>query len=289
VLAGSSVLLLAFKFGSAQVGAQDAAGRPNRNAAAGAASTDASVDGKWPDETNTGVPKNIELRRSGSLVISTPGTTVSDLDIDGDVVIDASDVTLMQSRVRAATGFFDVVRIKRGLTGVVIRDCEIDGVGTDNEGINGIRGTGTFLRNNIHHVENGITLDGNDAVIQHNYIHDLEASGSPHYDGIQIDGGISNVTITHNSVINSYDQTAAIMIDNYFGPISNISVDNNLLVGGGYTVYSDGRFAGGAIAGVSITNNRMGKGRAGYRMFGMNVPIWRGNVDHKTGRDLGSR
>ncbi len=31
------------------------------------------------------------------------------------------------------------------------------------------------------------------------------------------------------------------MIDNYWGPISNISVDNNLLVGGGFTVYSTTR------------------------------------------------
>ena len=56
------------------------------------------------------------------------------------------------------------------------------------------------------------------------------------------------------------DQTSAIMIDNYFGPISNISVDGNLLVGGGYTVYSDAQFTGGSITGVSVTNNHIGGG-----------------------------
>ncbi len=35
--------------------------------------------------------------------------------------------------------------------------------------------------------------------------------------------------------------SSAVMIDNYFGPISNITVDNNLLVGGGDTIYVDGQ------------------------------------------------
>lgn len=243
--------------------------------------------GEWPDATNTGVPKNVRLRPSGDLVISKAGAIVSGLDIDGAVDIDASDVILTQSRIRAAR--FDVVRIKPGLTGVVIRDCEIDGIGVGNEGSNGIRGAGTFLRNNIHHVENGITLNDSETVIQDNYIHDLKASGSPHYDGIQIDGGISHVTITHNTVINSYNQTSAVMIDNYFGPISDIRVDNNRIIGGGYTVYSDGQFRDATISGVAFVNNRLGKGYWGYSSFVKNKPIWRGNVDDGTGRLLGGR
>jgi hypothetical protein len=171
---------------------------------------------------------------------------------------------------------------------VTIQGCEIDGVGTGNDGSNGIRGSGTFRGNNIYNVENGITLDGS-ATIEDNYIHDLLASGSPHYDGIQIDGGISNVVIRHNTVINGHTQTAAVMIDNYFGPISDIVVTRNRLIGGGYTVYSDGQFNGGPITGVSFVDNRMGKGRWGYRSVVKNTPVWRGNVDDVLGRPLGAR
>jgi hypothetical protein len=237
----------------------------------------------WPDETNTGVPPGTVLKPAGSLVITKTGEVVSGLDIRGTVDINAPNVKLMNSRIRGAR--FDVVRIKSGMPGVVVQDCEIDGVGTDNDGSNGIRGSGTFLRNNIHHVENGITLDGS-AIIQDNYIHDLLASGSPHYDGIQIDGKVSDVIIHHNTIINPYTQTAAVMIDNYFGPIANIVVSQNRLVGGGYTVYSDGQFNGGTISGVSFIDNRLGKGRWGYRSFVKNAPLWRGNIDDKTGRDL---
>ena len=151
----------------------------------------------------------------------------------------------------------------------------------------GINGEGKFVGNNIYNVENGINVTGS-SVIENNYIHDLKSPGSPHYDGIQIDGGQSNISIDHNTVIAGTDAVSAIMIDNYFGPISNISVDNNLLVGGAFTVYNSAQFDGGPVTGVSFTNNHLGKGGYGYRAFTKTNTVWRGNVDHMTGRDLGS-
>lgn len=247
-------------------------------------SVTANAEPDWPSERNTGVPAGTALRPAGSLQINEAGAVISGLDVRGAVDINAPRVTLMNSRIRGAR--FDVVRVAPGTQGVVIQNCEIDGIGTGNDGSNGIRGAGTFRSNNIHHVENGITLDGS-ATVQDNYIHDLAASGSPHYDGIQIDGNVSDVIISHNTVINSYGQTSAVMIDNYFGPIANIQVDNNRLVGGGYTVYSDGQFRQDPITGVVFTNNRLGKGHWGYMSFVRNKPVWRGNIDDATGRRLG--
>jgi hypothetical protein len=240
----------------------------------------------WPDATNTGVPRGVTLKSNGHLWISKPGTVVSGLDIEGTVDIDAANVTLMNSRIRGAR--YAVVLIKQGTQGVVVQDCEIDGIGSGNDGSSGIQGGGTFRRNNIYHVENGFALNAS-SIIEDNYVHDLLASGSPHYDGIQIDGEVSDVTIRHNTVINQYTQTSAVMIDNYFGPISNISVDNNVLIGGGYTVYSSAQFDGGPVTGVSFTNNRLGQGKWGYASIVKNTPVWRGNVDHATGRALGAR
>ncbi len=49
------------------------------------------------------------------------------------------------------------------------------------------------------------------------------------------------------------------MLDNYWGPIDQVKIDNNLLVGGGYTVYLDevaqGQPGGGPVTNVSFTNN----------------------------------
>ena len=63
----------------------------------------------------------------------------------------------------------------------------------------------TFLRNDIHHVENGVYLTGGtNILIQDNYIHDLQSNWSgPHYDGIATGGGVSNIIIRHNTIINS--------------------------------------------------------------------------------------
>lgn len=242
---------------------------------------------EWPNATNTGVRPNVKLTRSGDVVADQAGATISGLDIEGRVYIKAPNVTLIDSKVTSAS--FYIVRIEPGVTGTVIKNCEINGVGSGNDGSYGIVGQGTFIANNIYNVENGIGVSGSDTLILDNFIHDLLASGSPHYDGISIDGGNANIVIRRNTVINTHTQTSAVMIDNYFGPVSNIEVDGNLLMGGGYTVYSSAQFNGGTVEGVSFTKNRMGRGRWGYSSIVKNVPVWRENVDNATSRAIGPR
>jgi hypothetical protein len=61
------------------------------------------------------------------------------------------------------------------------------------------------------------------------------------------------------------------------GPVSNITVTKNYLAGGGYTVYSDGRFSGGDITGVEFSYNRMEMGVYGYASIDNNTIIDIGN------------
>lgn len=235
---------------------------------------------QYPNATNTGVPDDTVLTPSGSLVINTPGTVIDARDVSGTITINASNVTIRRTRVRGSD--FALIRVKEGATGVLIEDCEIDGrgvSGTSNS--TGVVGPVTVRRCNIFGVENGISPFGGSQV-EANYIHDLGAPEAPHYDGIQIDGGESNIVIRGNTIINDYSQTSAVMIDNYFGPISNVSVEGNRLIGGGYTVYSDGNFDGGAITGVSFTDNRMGEGQWGYALIRNNTVTESGNVDDNT-------
>jgi parallel beta helix pectate lyase-like protein len=211
----------------------------------------------------------VTLTPSGDLIVTQAGAVISGLDIKGTVIIKAANVTIENCKITSASWF--VVDIK-GVTGTVIQNCEINGVGSTSGSV-GINGQGTFIGNNIYNVENGINLTGS-AVIKDNYIHDLNASGSPHYDGIQIDGGVSNVTISDNTVIAPSGGVSAIMIDNYWGPISNTSVSNNLLAGGGFTVYSADAFSGGPVTGVSFTNNHMASGQYGYTSFYTTNPTY---------------
>jgi hypothetical protein len=240
--------------------------------------------GAFPSASNTGVPAGVALKASGSVVVSQAGSVIDGLDITGDLQINASNVTVKNTRIHSK-GWVGI-RIKDNVSGVVIQDVEINGSGTSGtSNSNGVWGPASTYRANIYGFENPF-VPGSGSIIQDNYVHDLGAPAAPHYDGIQIDGGQSNIVIRHNTILNGFGQTAAVMIDNYFGPISNITVDNNHLAGGGFTVYSDDSFNSNPISGVSFTKNRMGKGQWGYAFIGKAKPTVSGNVDDKSGATI---
>lgn len=239
----------------------------------------------YPDETNTGIPANTPLNRATTLTLNVPGATVSGLDFAGTVSITAPNVTLRNCRIRADG--WAVLDIRAD--GVTVENCEIDGQAAP--GIRGISISGsnvTIRHCNIHHTEDGIYLTGSSKIgIENNYIHDLQSQwDGPHFDGIATDGGIADVLIQGNTIVNPHSQTSAIMLSNYFGPIARVRVEGNRLVGGGYTVYSDGQFGGGKIRNVSFVNNRMGKGYYGYASMNNNSPDWSGNFDDTLGTIL---
>ncbi len=235
-----------------------------------------------PSAANTGVPAGVALSPSGSLTVTTPGTVIDARDITGTVNINASNVTLTRSRVNGSS--YSVIRVADNVTNVTISDVEVNGRGLSGTGgSGGIIGPATVVRANVSGVENGL-VPGSGSVLRDNFIHGLSSPGAPHYDGIQIDGGQSNISIDHNTVdLREWDQTSAVMIDNWFGPVSNVAVSNNKLLGAGYTVYSDGQFSGGSISGVSFTNNRIGNGQWGYSLIRNNTVTWTSNVDDVTG------
>ncbi|MDQ0322172.1 Ca2+-binding RTX toxin-like protein [Pararhizobium capsulatum DSM 1112] len=245
------------------------------SAAAPAAATTAATSG-FPDASNTGVASGTVMTKyTGSYHVTQDNAVISNLEVHGDIVIEAKNVTLKNVKLVSDTEWH-ALRVMDDATGFTLQDSEIDGVGGT---VNAIYGFGTFLRNNLHDVENGINVIG-PSVIKDNYIHDMRGGSEAHYDGIEINGG-NNIDIIHNTVINDYSQTSAIMLDNYFGGLSNITVDGNRLVGGGYTVYLDDRFGGGAVddSSIKITNNQIGDGYWGdFSLYG-NKPVLSGNTD----------
>ena len=85
----------------------------------------------YPDATNTGVPAGTSLQSSGGLTLSTPGQVVSGLDINGNVDIRASNVTLENCVINMTDPtLFWGVSVLGGLTGVTIKNCTIIGPGS---------------------------------------------------------------------------------------------------------------------------------------------------------------
>jgi len=231
-----------------------------------------------------GVPRGTRLRPSGSVTVNRPGTVIDGLDISGTLTISASDVTVRNTRVRGSG--FSVVNIGRGSTGVVIRNVEVDGLGTSGTaGSSGIvGGSPRILHTSVTGVENGF-VPGSGTRIRNSYVHGLDSPGQPHYDGIQIDGGVADISVTGSTVdVSNHTQTSAVMIDNYFGPISNVAVVGNLLIGGGFTVYADGNFSDtDDIDTVTYANNRLVRGYYGYSLVRNAGVRWSGNVVDQTG------
>ena len=241
----------------------------------------------YPDATTTGVQSGVALKTyNGDLVVNTPGAVISGLDIKGTVFINAPNVTIENCKITFVN--YWGVNVKSGVTGTVVQNCEINGTGTSPQGVDGIQGQGTFLNNNIYNVENGIAVDGNNTVIKGNYIHDFHASGDPHYDGIQIGGALSNITISHNTIVNQQRDTGTIYISNDWGPVNGVIVDDNQLIGAGFTVYSDekGGGSGPQINGVQFTNNKLGSGYWGFSYISNNTVVWQGNTEIGSGKTI---
>lgn len=236
----------------------------------------------FPDASNTGVPAGTALKPSGSLTVTTNGAVIDGLDISGALVIKAANVTVKNTRIVSGSDFWVVTN--QG-SGTKFDHVTVAGKGTASTvtGQSGIvGGQGTYNAVDVSGVENGF-VPGNGSVIQNSYVHGLAAPGSPHYDGIQIDGNVNNVKITGSTIINNQTQTSAVMVDNGDGPATNIVVDGNRLIGGGYTVYADGQFSTSSSVNVSYTNNRIGKGYYGYGLVRQSSVTWSNNVDDKTG------
>jgi hypothetical protein len=204
----------------------------------------------FPNESTTGVRDGVTLSSSGApLTLDTAGAVVSGLDIDGEVIITASNVTLVDCRV---SGLISI----QGGTGAVIDHVDATG-GLDIEGDNA-----TVRFCDISGVENGIWLEADGALIEENYIHNLVGSPEAHIDGIQIPGTNIGAATTENCIIrhNNIDldvQTASSCIT--MADAFNIDIIDNHLSGGSYVLYF-----GGTTVECNVDNNVFGAYAFGY-------------------------
>ncbi len=228
------------------------------------------------DARSTGVTAGAAMTvYNGTYYVTEDNANISNLEVHGNIVIEAKNVTMSNIKLVSSTPWH-ALRVMDDATGFTLQDSEIDGAGST---VNAIYGFGTFLRNDLHDMDNGINVIG-PSDIRDNYIHNFRGGADAHYDGVEINGG-HDINVVHNTIINEHGQTSAVMLNNEFGGLSNITVENNRLSGGGYTVYLDGRKGGGTVddASIKFINNQIGNGSYGdFALYGRN-PVVHGNVD----------
>lgn len=228
----------------------------------------------YPDTTNTGVPAEITLTKvTGDMTIRTAGTVIDGKDITGCVTVDAPGVTIKNTRI-TCDGYYGILTadqaVAEGSVPLTVQDVEIV-CGGNTTAI--AYANLNVWRAYIHGCENGFSLD-RDATVQDSYITDIKEINGGHGDGMQFGGSVENIVINHNSVIVG-EVTAAI---NWTGETVSMLVENNLLSGGGYTIYCprvpvpQGAF--------KVLNNRFGDFTYGHQdSCNMSGVVFTGNYE----------
>ena len=265
----------------------------------------------FPDATNTGVPSGTALRsvpdqvssgpgwhfdpKDGSVVVTANGTVLSGLYIPGDLVVDASDVTVQD--VQVVTGGHFGISLTH-TTGVTIEDSTISGQnrtsGRVGSAIDDVYGdsTGIVIKNDdISRFKTGVQIST--GLIADNYVHDPGYIPGDHTNGVYVAGTTEPLTIYGNTIFNNLGQTDDINLDASSSgqDVANKIVVDNLLGGGGYSIYGGGT-RNDRTWNIVIENNEFGQ--LYYQRSGQYGPVayfdrtgtgnvWSGNVWSRDG------
>jgi hypothetical protein len=206
--------------------------------------------GDFPDAASTG-PTGPLTVHSGDLTITSAGAVVENKDIRGCVMVKAAGVVIRNSRV--AGDCFYLINTYQ-VPGDWLRVEDVDLVCTDGGTAIGEERL-TALRVDISGCENGFDINGQ-ALIQDSYIHGMlqeGTAGDPHSDGAQLVPGATDVTFRHNHFDMTLMATSSIISPSGTNATHDVLVENNLLMGGGYSLYCN---QDGAGDNYRVINNR---------------------------------
>jgi hypothetical protein len=229
--------------------------------------------GAAPGPDNTGVPAGTTLAPSSGFTVSTAGAVIDSLAISGTITVKAPNVVIRRCQF---TGDDEEYAVQVVSGSVRIEDSEIAGgyhtagVGYDNW---------TALRLDVHNVpDDGFKL-GDNTLLADSWLHDFTPEQNAHADGVQMQSGVVNATIRHNTI--DIAGNAALFLAPDLGPSTDgpLLVENNILGGGNYTLFNvDGNNGQYTVANITIRNNKfLHDARFGSVL--QNVPsAWTDNV-----------
>lgn len=224
---------------------------------------------------------------SGPSTITTDGTTIDSKDISGGLQINADNVTIRKSRIRAhgsSPTDGGVMAIQQGTfydsqTNLTIEDCEITRPSGSSNSLDyalQLYGTGvTITRCKIWNVTSGIHFNphGGSCTVEDTYIGQLvDISGLDHNDCVIANGGANNITINRCRLEVPIAQTTPIAAYPEGPPNTYWLVDSCWIDGGGYGCYV------GYTVGSESPNNHFTVqnnifGRSFFANCGSNGPV----------------
>lgn len=197
--------------------------------------------------------------RRGFVQVDGNGAVLRDLYIPYNVNVTASNVTIADDRIKVAGNSFGVSL--RHTSDVTIENCDISspfsGPKRLMDGVKDIYGDSTglrVLRNDIAHTGTGVHVES--GLIEGNYIHAMGYRKGDHVNGVTSDGGnTSPLVVRHNTIFVHRAQTDAVSLFETLGAQANRLIADNLLAGGGYTIYGGRNHGGPPTHNIRIVGN----------------------------------
>jgi hypothetical protein len=249
----------------------------------------------YPDPSAGNVGPGVgcsSLSASGGMTISTAGQTVQGMNITGQVIINAPNVTLSHDCIDAsgsgASGSAAVI-IEPGGKNALIESSDVFGANADSESVEeAIRTNHADMNTTADHdyIYNcGECIHGA-AKLTNSYVDANASINEDHYEDIYDGGGGGPLIVEHNTMLNPHDQTAVVFASVDFGDQTTITIANNIMAGGDYVLYGGGSGGGGNVLGpVTVSGNRFSRkyfttgGQYGLSdEFKESVTHWSGNL-----------
>jgi hypothetical protein len=250
----------------------------------------------WPGPEDTGIPPG--ECANGLAPASDPDLNpnsgaqiecVHFLDVLPYISQDVSGVTFRHCRFEVSVPAPDAFINVQGADVVFERSEFVGGVETWIRA--SYNGNGLVVRqSDFSGMANAAEWGTSDVLIEGNYIHDFgDVTQDQHADGVQTDGA-TKLVIRHNTILlnDVTGGTAAIGLWADLGDLDDALVEDNLVAGGGYTVYPGVQGNGYSATNVRFLDNHFSTqlhdtcGAFGPR-YPDNLPadlVWMGNVWH---------
>lgn len=222
---------------------------------------------------STGVPAGAQLTPMAAGWRHDANTTIANKFFDGDVTFVGDNLTVRNVHVTGSLAF-------RG-DNIVVQNSQAGAFalsGTSGVRVSGLEVFGSLGEDGMH-----ITSDTgrvSDVVIEDTWVHNPIVKPHSHYDGIQV-RGVDGLTLRRVLIdIGPWitQSNAALFLENANGGNADITVEDSMFLGGGYTLYSFG-------TNVRVTNSVFDGGRWGHLFPSSQV----GNITQFSGNTDASR
>src|SRR5215213_7941489 len=238
----------------------------------------------------SGLPSGVSVS-GNAITVKQAGAVLSDYDFRGySISVQADNVTIKNSLFNAVS--YHTIGQAANATGLKVLGNTFDGQkanGTVNGDMVMSENAATISNNEfINLPADAINTAG--GLVEHNYFSGASYQSGAHADAISVHRTVAPLTIRENYIdfIKPTDAAqgtnAAIKIVSHFGAINDVTVDHNVLLGGGFNSYV-GQDQG-AINNVKLTNNLMGLSEYGDKEGQFLMPGNHGTNFVMTGNSL---